>query len=421
MGRKRPSGITRFTAVWLIIIVCIAIIWAAAMAFVTVALEEYEDVQMKYAAEDVFNNLFMRSEPSALIKYADIDESGLEEDVSAAEYLSTILGAGNLSYKEVISADSSVKMYAVSVGDITFASFTLGDGEEQTEILHLKYPELKKVDVTLKPLYGAVIFAPVCAEVRVNGRLLDRSYVEGGEMVFDPEPYYPDDDDSFRTFVNYTVTGLFAEPEVTASMPGGGELKLERDPDTGVYSAQKDYIDRLAAQYNELVLKNDRLRRLADLRREMIEAERIRAEEEERQRISDSIRAVYGDFVRDMARQYNTFIYEMTWKTGLKNNTLVYFKPGTTIYNYIANDYYNWGDFYLSTIGFTDEVSSEYSWVDDAHTKFVCRAQATVNMTGTVEGVYTEDTEYFDDTVYVDVSGGKPLVYALSAYAEEHQ
>jgi hypothetical protein len=42
-------------------------------------------------------------------------------------------------------------------------------------------------------------------------------------------------------------------------------------------------------------------------------------------------------------------------------------------------------------------------------------------MTGTVEGVYTEDTEFFDDTVYVDVSGGKPLVYALSAYAEEHQ
>ena len=34
MGRKRPSGITRFTAVWLIIIVCIAIIWAAAMMLV---------------------------------------------------------------------------------------------------------------------------------------------------------------------------------------------------------------------------------------------------------------------------------------------------------------------------------------------------------------------------------------------------
>jgi len=410
--RMRKKGLSKFAFGWIIALAVIGIIWAIAMVAVCEALKDYEATRPGYEAEKIFNDIFKDADVDRMLAYTEDPTGEFESYDAAREYLATVISGGEMSYKEVISADSDVKMYAVSAGDVVFGAFTVGDGEKKTGFIGLRYPELKSVTIQLRPQYSVAITAPVWAEVSVNGKVLDATYIKGEPETLDPEVYFPDDDDSFRTMIRYEVTGLFSDPELAARLPGYGELTLRYDAASESYSAEYDYRTILAGRYNETVLLMERRREAAAEYRRILEEERARREEEERQAISDSIKAVYGDFIRDMARQYNKFIYAKT-TAALRTATRVYFKSGTDIYKYVNGNYYNWATFVMKTIDFADEESSYYEWLDEGHTKFKCRISATVNMTGTLDGKAKEDTEYFRMTAYVDVSGAKPLVYSL--------
>ncbi len=410
--RMRRKGISRFAFVWLVVIVLIAAVWSVLMLVVCEALREYEATRPDYEAEKIFGNIFRDGDPEKIMPYIDTEAGEFESETEVRDYLSTVISAGEIGYKEVISPDSTVKMYAVSAGEIVFASFTVGDGERTTDLAGLHYPELKSVQVQLTPQFSVSLFLPLSARATVNGKPLDLSLVSAERIVLEDEPYFPDDDDDFRVFLKYEIKGLFAEPEIAAELPGVGPLELRYDAVLEAYSGEYAFRSMLAESYNDSVKLGEARRQAAVAYREWVEAERLRLEEEERQAISDSIKAVYGDFIRDMSRQYNRFIYSKT-TAKLRTDTRVYFKTGTDIYKYVNSSYYNYAIFVMKTIDFADEDSSYYEWLDEGHTKFKCRIEATVNMTGTLDGVATSDTEYFRMTAYVDVSGAKPLVYIL--------
>jgi len=410
--RMRRKGLSGFGRAWLIIIAVIGIVWAVLMLVLCAVLREYESVQPSYEAEKIFSDIFKDGDADKMMTYVADGAGELESDEEVKAYLKTVIAGGEITYNEVISPDSTVRMYSVSAGDIVFAAFTVGDGDRTTGFAKFHYPELKSATIQLKPQYSVSLYLPECAQAVVNGKVLDASYIGGEPATLDSEPYFPDDDESFRTFVRYDVSGLFAEPEIGARLPGEGELELRYDSTLEAYSAEYAYRSVLADGYNELVKRDELRKAAAVVYRERLEAERIRLEEERRQAESDAIKAVYGNFIVEMSRQYNKFIYAKT-TNALRTATGAYFKSGTSIYKYVTADYYNWATFVMKTINFADEESSYYEWLDEAHTKFKCRISATVNMTGTLDGKAKEDTEYFRMTAYVDVSGEKPLVYSL--------
>ena len=410
--RMRKKGISRFAFVWIVVIVLIAAVWSVLMLFVCEALREYEATRPDYEAERIFGSVFRDGDPEKIMPYINTEAGEFESEKELRDYLSTVISAGEIGYKEVISPDSTVKMYAVSAGEIVFASFTVGDGERTTDLVGIHYPELKSVQVQLSPQFSVSLFLPLSARATVNGKPVDPASVSAERFVLEDELYFPDDDDDFRVFLKYEIKGLFAEPEIEAELPGIGPLELRYDAVLEAYSGEYSFRSMLAGRYNDSVKLGEARRQAAAAYREWIEAERLRLEEEERQAVSDSIQAVYGDFIRDMSRQDNKFIYAKT-TTQLRADTRVYFKTGTDIYKYVNSGYYNYAIFVMKTIDYSNEDSSYYEWLDDSHKTFKCRISADVNMTGTLDGAAVTDTEFFRMTAYVDISGAKPLVYKL--------
>ena len=411
--RMKRKDLSRFALVWIVIIVSVLILWIVGLCVVRALLAEYEAVQPIHAAEQVFDLYFVNGNTDKLLEYSKLQTSPYESVNDAVGYFKSVIGDGELSFEEVISTDETVRMYAVSAGDVTFASFTLADGEEKTELLGLHYPELQKIEVSLKPLCGAVIYAPLGAEVRVNGILLDSSAMEGEAVILKEEPYFPSGAIEARTMVNYAVSRLYAEPTVSVKEAGENGRSMALEKTDSVYSAEYAYRMLLADEYNRTVLAEEERRKAEEEARRQEEQRK----EEERKRISDEIVGKYGEFVQNMAKQYNKFIYSLT-RAAIQNETKVYFKQGTYYYGYVtkgaSGGYYNWG-FYYKTIDFTDVVLSDFVWLDEAHTRFKGRVQMTVKMFGydPESKEWKDDTEYFDMTPYVEVSGKSPLVYDL--------
>lgn len=421
--RRSRRGLSKFFTVWCIVFAAVAVVWAAGLLFVRRALEEYEATRPQYEAERIFEERFKNRTSEELAEYADTEVSAFEDEGSAGRYLAGLIGGGDLSYREVIGTDSTVKTYAVSSGDITFGSFTVGEGSEETRMFKFKYPELKGISVHLTPVYGVSVFAPALADVTVNGVKLDSGCTDGKPVILDDDVYFPEDNDEYRVMVNYAVAGLFETPRVMIKMPGrdGKTLEPAVSADGTAYDAELAYRSLLAGEYNETVKHAEMLRHLAELKKQQIEEaekqaelEKQRLEEEKKKAVSDAIKARYGDFVTSMAVQYNKFIYQRT-SAALRDATKVYFKSGTDIYRNVTQNYYNWSDYYPSSISFPESETLHYEWTDGSETAFRCDIKMTVKMYGrnSTSGQYYYDTEYFDMVAFVELKSGKPLCTAL--------
>ena len=417
--RIRRKDLSRFALVWIVIIVSVLILWTVGIFVVRAMLKEYEAVQPIHAAEKVFETYFREETPDELLEYSNLRITPYETTGDAVGYFRSMIAGKEFTYKEVIASDPDEKMYAVSAGDVTFASFILTSGEQTTEMLGLHYPELKTIEVSLKPLCGAVIYAPLQAEVRVNGVLLDSSAIEGEPVILGEEPYFASGAIDQRTMVNYSVTGLYAEPTVTVKEAGEGGRELTLEKEESVFNAELSYRTLLAEDYNEKIRAEEARRAAEEEARRQEEARK----EAERQRISDEIKAQYGEFVLNMAKQYNKFIYSPT-RAAIQNETKVFFKPNTSVYKYVtlgaSGGYYNWSDFRFKTMDFDEIELGEFVWLDEAHTKFKCHLKMTVKMYGQDidTGEWRNDAELFDMIPYVEISN-KTLVYDMPTAAAD--
>jgi len=416
--RRRPNdgfaaagkSRARFIMTWLIIILVVLMIWMVALTVLSMVLKEYESVRPKYKAEEIFREYFLTADAEKIVEYGSAEVTKFEKRSAAYDYFAGILGSGELSYQEVISADASVKMYAVSVNDITFGYFTVGYGTETTRILGLAYPVLDCISVNITPVNGTTVFAPKSARVEINGVTVDSSYIVGDPVVLSETEYFPKDNEAARTMVNYAVDGLFGKPVVTVTGNDGTVYNLSYDTAACSYSAELAYRTAFAEAYNAEILRQEEEKR----KQEEEEQKRKEEEEKKRQEISDSIKAIYEEWILKMAKQYNKFIYYPTTQT-LRDETKVYFKSGTSSYSYVTSSYRNWSDYRVSSMDFSDIETSYYEWLDDAHTTFKCRISLKVNMNGrnTITGETYPDTELFAMTAYVSISGKSPLVTKL--------
>ncbi|MCQ2427509.1 MAG: hypothetical protein MJ137_03770 [Clostridia bacterium] len=407
--RDRKSR-ARFVLVWLIAVLVILMLWMIVLSVVNMALKEYESVQPKYKAEEIFNDYFLTADAEKIVEYGSADISVFEKKSDAYNYFAGILGSGALSYQEVISPDSSVRMYAVAVNDITFGYFTVGTGTEETHLLKLKYPVLGSIAVNIKPTFGTSVFAPKNARVEINGIPADKSCIRGDDVVLSETEYFPKDDKAARTMVNYVINGLYSKPEVAVFSRDGKKYELVYDAVSGSYSSELALRTDYAEKYNAEIL------RLEEEKRRKEEEEKKRLEEEERKRleISESIRTEYEPWIVEMSKQYNKFIYYPTTQA-LRDATKVYFKSGTDSYSYVTSSYRNWADYKVSSMDFSEIETSYYEWLNEGRTLFKCRITLNCNMNGknTLTGETYPDTEYFAMTAYVDISGSKPLVTKL--------
>ena len=387
-----------FWIVWLVIIIVVMIAWAFVLRMVSGLLAEYEDSQPKHVAERVFNDYFKAADYEYLIRNSeDTKITQFETIDSAVSSARALFGAegGEWTFTQGSSDDPDVLNYSVAKGNVRVGSFTLVKSGKESAKLKLPIYTLGKTEIKLTPKYGANIYAPINANVKINGVALGEEFRYGDPVVLEEDVYFPEGDESARTMQNYFVNGLYLEPDVAVtSSDGSVTYTLKYDPQTVVWRADEDYVNRLVADYNHKIEEAKRL-----------EAERIERENKE---IRDNI----GEYVVDAVKIYARWMQADASKAQRNK----YFDTSSAFFKSL--DKLISQSFIMDHNGyrFDDVTDGNYRYVEDDHTAVSAHVSFTQVLTDCVDKYGDRTPEWkneIDVTVYLHLVDGKWLIYDI--------
>ncbi len=348
-----------FWTIYRIVLVVFAVFLIAAAVVLGRWLKNYEASQPKYAAEAVFEKYFKNFDASA---YVDICEASsvFEEKETLVSYLNDITKGQEIQYMKVSSTDKDTIKYIVKAGDTKFASFNLVEDTSKdgkfTEYTASGFELYTSSDTRI------TIEAPEDYTVLVNNTELSEDYIKEKDIKSESCDHMPDGVRG-TYYTKYSVSGLIAEPEVTAKTPVGtaAEVTLENGTyrvslvnDTELQNAHKDRILEACEKY-----------------------------------------AVY--------MQYDSTVAVMGF-----NQIKGYFDPQSELYEDIRT-VENMFVIEYSSYEFADEKTSDFIKYDD--NTFSCR----VSFTHILHRRGAEDyRDYLDLTLYLRNVDGEYLIYDMS-------
>ncbi len=395
--KRRPFGKGRiFWFVWLALALAVTGAWIYLLNRVDIWLGEYEDSQPKYVAQRVYTEHFADKNYLQLLWDGNIVISEFEDAEAVAAYAASLFGDAEWQCIQSYSADPDVLKYSVSADSTAVGSFTLvpstcGTGSEAYM--------LDTITFNVYPTRGANIYAPAGAVVKVNGVALGDSYKYGDSVVLADAVYYPEGDESARTMQNYYVGGLFNEPTVTVTSADGSiEYALDYDPETVVWRADTDYINRYVTLYNEKIAEEER--------RKQEEAERLLLE-------GEAIKAELGEYTLTAVQTYARWMQDDA-RTAERNK---YFDQKSEFFNSIgklvSQSYIMWHKGYY----FDDIVNENYRWLDEEKTDYAAHVSFTQVLTECTDPYgdkdYPEWKNRVDVTVYMHLVEGNWLIYDI--------
>ncbi len=353
----------RLPKFYLVLIICWVIALAALAAALFIVrgyLADYESVQPKYVADEVFEKYFEAGDYLSIIGHSSLNKSKYETDEMLADYISSLTEGRELSYYSISSGmDTDSVKYAVKYTedekDIKVASFTLSVSGEKSEKGFSKYAldsfELfysADASVKIKAIKGSVPY--------VNGVPLDESHITQDNISHESNAHMPEGVEGIR-FTMYSVDGLTSEPEVKVCDADGNEIEL------GFVESDKLYYTRLI--YDE------------------------------------ALKAEQGEFVIEAAKMFASYMQNDT--TLAKLNP--YFEKGTELYNSIRSTL-QWAVIDHDSYDFENVEASDFYRYDE--NTFSCR----VKLTHILKRKRLEDyRDTMDATFYLRMVDGKYLIY----------
>ncbi len=348
---------------YFVLIIC----WGVALGLLAVALlvfrgylADYESVQPKYVAEEVFEKYFITGDYLSIIKHSSLNKNKYETDEMLADYISSLTAGKELSYYSVSSGmDTDSAKYAVKYTegekDIKFASFTLAVSDEKSEKGFSKYAldsfELfysADISVNIKAIKGSVPY--------INGVPLDSSYIVEDDVSHETNAHMPDGVEGIK-FTMYSIDGLTTEPEVKVFNADGTRIEL------GLVESDKLYYTKLV--YDE-ALKEEQ-----------------------------------SEFVIEAAKNFAAYMQNDT--TLAKLNP--YFEKGTELYKSIRSTL-QWAVIDHDSYDFENVEASDFYRYDE--NTFSCR----VRLTHVLKRKRLEDyRDTMDATFYLRMVDGKYLIY----------
>lgn len=224
-------------------------------------LAEYESIQPKYKAAEIFDKYFNPVDYKVLLADAKYEAEGVTQD-EIEEYL-----RGQIEYSEITYAigssdkEDEVK-YIVKAGDKKFAAIILKKSDEKSEHGYATY-ELDSIELYVSvrheednPTYTITVSVPAGYTAYVDGTALTAENKKETVINEDAFRYYPDGVTGIQYDV-YEVSDLESPPvKVTATDPTGKDAVVSAVDDDGYersYTASINSDDALAAEYSEYI------------------------------------------------------------------------------------------------------------------------------------------------------------------------
>ena len=323
-------------------------------------LADYERVQPKYVAEEIFEGHFVTPDYDALMELSTNNNAKFDSKEKVAEYLTSLTNGKELSYHNVstgVDTDSSkyIVKYEEDGQEIKVASFTLKKTDQKSEKGFALY-ELAETELFYPAPVSVKIIAQDGFVPYVNGIALDDSYITEPVIESEANGHLPDGVHGIF-YRKYEVSGLIEMPDVKIKSVDGTEQPAVLGTESGCYEIGLTYDAELEAEFS--------------------------------------------DYVKEAAEMYATHMQnDCTF-----GKVAPYFEEGTTLYNDIRTAQTLWVIDHDS-YSFEDESVSEFYRYDE--NTFSCR----VKLTHILKRSRLEDfRDYMDVTFYLRNVDGKYLIY----------
>ena len=255
-------------------------------------LREYESVQPKYVAEEIYQKYFDPLDCKAVFRDASVSYKVGEEEITKPtvspfeteadmeNYLRSLVGEGELSYSAISTGasgnDETVKMnfsnlsqyfvdsfnaqgdlrYIVKVGEKKIAEFTLGHTGKKSRNGYDEYG-FSSLFLYAVPHESVTVYAPLTSTVSLNGVPLDEKYripdvrdeTDSGKHLENPADGV--------VYVAYYLEGLYNKvttDSLKATDRLGKTQPIVYDEEKNVFSAGLVYDDELKQQYADYVI-----------------------------------------------------------------------------------------------------------------------------------------------------------------------
>lgn len=320
-------------------------------------LAAYESTRPNHAAENVFNKYFATLDFAGFMKAVSPDESLFESAENINNSAKEKFDSSKFEYFAVASDSEDLEQYAVVVDNQRIAYFTLKESAK-TAKYGFKYYELYSGEMFAAPYGKAIIRVPQGYTLKLNGTKVGDGYITAKDIKSDSCNYVTEPVQGIL-YTEYTVGGLFAEPEITVEAPDTTAVEVKYDKMEEVYTASVKYDDKLKEEQSDLVI--------------------------------------------DAVTAYTAYMS----KDGSFDAIAKYLDKGTKIYEKVRRAEVEWvRDHYSFKI--TDKKASEfYRFSDDV---FSCR----VTMKETLKRHGYEDyVENIDVILYLHKKNGKFLIYDI--------
>lgn len=229
---KKPFPLFYIIYFTLVIIAVMGIFWA--VSFVDTLLFEYESIQPKYKAEEIFSEYFKDPDIASLLDLSGDTYAVFESRERVLEHISSQIKRDSITYTESIKNEKGEPTYNVYSDGVRFATFSLVEGETATE--HgFKFFELGNIKLTVSmPDNSYDFLLPDGYKLYANGIEVTDKYISGEYTPTDA--YRISGGKTGVKYIPYTVSGFLSMPEFKVTDKNGADAELYWSEDDCRYS-----------------------------------------------------------------------------------------------------------------------------------------------------------------------------------------
>ena len=237
-GQRKPFPV--FYLIYTILVLAAVAGIFFAVDWVDGLLYEYELVQPKYKAEEVFAEHFETPDLEKLLEMSESNFAVFESRERVLEHIKGQFSAKNITYSESVKNEAGEIQYNVYCDGVRFASFMLVPGEEKTE--HgFGFYELGDIELMFSmPDNSYDFLVPDGYKIIANGITVEDKYI-----CADPVPT-----DAYRItggkagirYIPYSVSGFLSTPTLKVVDSAGEDVEFFYDEENDYYTVSCDSV-----------------------------------------------------------------------------------------------------------------------------------------------------------------------------------
>ena len=208
----------------LLLVVLVVALTEIGKSYLTGVLEEYEDAQYKYVAEDVLDTYFVSGNGEALAQLFRAQISEVEDQKRTAEVFNALTEGKTFSLQSVSTGLTDKIEYVIKCDDKRFATLTLAESGERSEHGFSLY-SVEDLRLNENLFFSRSVWIPVGYSLKVNGMDAPAEFCDNEIVSTAYQDMFPGEVLGIH-YTKYTFASLLSEPEFAVLSPNGSAAPI---------------------------------------------------------------------------------------------------------------------------------------------------------------------------------------------------